>query len=74
MYLPAFRLLWSTHSSLQQLLSLQIAITQGKKTQYGAPRSCGPGIKRAVIERIIIHVRHTQAEEVAKELNEKNKS
>lgn len=35
------------------------------------PDPCGPGGKCAIIERIITHVRCTQAEEVAKELNEK---
>jgi len=35
------------------------------------PDPCRPGRKCAVIERIITHVRRTQAEEAAKELNEK---
>lgn len=52
-------------------LVLQIAISQGKKPSTEDPDPCGSGRKCAVIERIIIHVRRTQAEEVAKELNEK---
>ena len=70
MYLLAFRLLWSAHSSLQQLLSCRLQSSRVKKPSTEDPGPCGPGRKCAVIERII-HVRCTQAEEVAKELNEK---